>query len=285
MKLLVALLVALVLLAWLPSEARLQRRYEVVDRPLPPSPPGLGMERGRHLAESLTLCGHCHGADLGGAEVVALPGLGTLWAPNLTTANRASDRPERRLAWTRALRFGVGAGGRTLVAMPSVHLGVLGPRDLADLLAYLETVPLVHRESPDRRIGPLARLSLSLGRGSDVLSAEWAADRTPRDDTPSPAPNAGYGAYLARIGLCHLCHHEDLSGGLHPLALPGEPEPPDLRRSGPSAAWTLEEFALAMRAGQTPDGRRLDPSFMPWPRYAALSDLEIEALWRYLREP
>ena len=68
------------------------------------------------------------------------------------------------------------------------------------------------------------------------------------------------------------------------MALPGEPPPPDLRRAGPLADWSLGDFDLALRAGRTPDGGRLDPSFMPWPRYAGLDEVEVEALWRFLRK-
>jgi hypothetical protein len=38
-----------------------------------------------------------------------------------------------------------------------------------------------------------------------------------------------------------------------------------------------------MRTGRTPAGRRLDPGFMPWPWYAAMSDEELRAIWAYLR--
>jgi len=239
------------------------------------------LARGRHLAEEVTLCGHCHGADLGGDVVADVPGVGRLWAPNLTPGPTGPRSTRDDLV--RAIRFGVDAAGRTLVAMPAEHLRWLGDEDLAAVLAYLEHVPPVEREVPRRSIGPVARLSILLGRGDDILSAERAADtRLPIERPPPRAPSAEYGRYLARIGLCHLCHHADLRGGLHPLALPGEPEPPDLRPDGPLATWTRDEFARALRAGEGAGGRRLDPAWMPWPRYAGLDDLEIDALWAYL---
>ncbi len=267
---------------WLRVEARLEQRHQ---RPLPRLEIDRSTEaiaHGRHLAESITLCGHCHGADLGGAPIVDLPALATLWAPNLTAGigGVASRRSTADLA--RAVRYGVDPEGRTLLAMPSEHLGVLADRDLAAILAYLETVVPVERRVPARSVGPLARLSLFLERGTDVISAERPLPEPPAEP-PRRGPDARYGAYLARVGLCHLCHHEDLAGGLHPLALPDEPVPADLRPQGPLLRWTRDDFARALRTGVTPNGRHLDPAFMPWPRYAGLEELEIDALWAYLR--
>jgi len=40
-------------------------------------------------------------------------------------------------------------------------------------------------------------------------------------------------------------------------------------------------FNRALRQGQRPDGSQLHP-IMPWRATARMSDLELEALWRYL---
>ncbi len=270
------------------SEWRLQRRW-----PAPPdvaaSPPARTvanpepLDRGRHLAEHVTLCGHCHAADLGGAAISESFWAGTLWAPNLTGGRGGLGASRTEADWIDALRRGVDPDDRTLVAMPADHLGALSAADLSAVLAYLAQVPPVDRITPPRRIGPAARLAILLERGSDVLAAERVTPTRSPPPMPEPAPSAAYGAYLARVGLCYLCHHADLSGGLHPLALPGEPSPADLRPAA-LAGWSEEDFRLAMRAGRTPDGRTLDPAWMPWPRYAGLSDLELTALWRFLRE-
>lgn len=269
-------------IVWLPTELRLGRTWPVPAHELDVPRTREAIERGRHVAEAITLCGHCHGADLGGAVVADLPGLGRLWASNLTPG-RSGPAPSSTSEWVAAVRHGVDSEGRTLVAMPSEHLRSLSDADLGAVVAYLEQVPPVDRDIPARRIGLLARLSFLLGRGTDVLSAERTAARP----APAPAPPAAatpeYGAYLARVGLCHLCHHEDLSGGLHPLALPEEPVPADLRPGGLLEAWSRDDFGLALRAGVTPDGRTLDPAWMPWPRYAQLTDLELDALWSFLR--
>ncbi len=85
--------------------------------------------------------------------------------------------------------------------------------------------------------------------------------------------------------MCRVCHHADLTGGLHPLSLPGEPPPPDLTPGGALSGWSEADFVRAMRSGVTPDGRRLDARYMPWPRFARMGDSELGAIWAYLTEP
>ena len=43
------------------------------------------------------------------------------------------------------------------------------------------------------------------------------------------------------------------------------------------------DLATALRFGTTPDGRQLDPAFMPWPATGQLSDLQLGAIYLYLR--
>ncbi len=38
-----------------------------------------------------------------------------------------------------------------------------------------------------------------------------------------------------------------------------------------------------MRTGTTPDGRSLNPAFMPWPEYARMTDDDLTALFVYLQ--
>ncbi len=46
--------------------------------------------------------------------------------------------------------------------------------------------------------------------------------------------------------------------------------------------WTEADFTAAMTTGRAPDGRILDP-VMPWPRFQALTDSDLKAIWAYLR--
>ncbi|KAF0675759.1 c-type cytochrome [Profundibacterium mesophilum] len=98
--------------------------------------------------------------------------------------------------------------------------------------------------------------------------------------------DADRGAYLARAGGCIACH-TDVEGGGAPLA-GGAPlktdfgifHPPNLT-TDPQAgigAWSVEDFARALRQGISPNGQPYYPSF-PYPFYARLSDQDIADLW------
>ena len=50
------------------------------------------------------------------------------------------------------------------------------------------------------------------------------------------------------------------------------------------ASWSEHDFIRVMRNGITPGGRVLDAEYLPWPFFAAMTDEELQAIWRYLRE-
>ncbi len=283
-------MLALLLLAagssvYLHSEARLERVYEVEvqlpERGLAAGPDAI--RRGRHLATVVAQCDFCHGADLGGRLLADDPWIGRLDAPNLTAGRGGIGGEFDARDWIRAIRYGLARDGRSLALMPAEHLSRMSDSDLASLIAYLETVPPVDREGPPRRVGWLTRIVLSLGAAPGLISAE-TVDRSMRAPAHvEPAATEGYGSYLVELGSCRVCHHPDLSGGLHPLSLPGEPPPGDLRVGGPLDTWSEADFFRTMREGWTPEGRPLDPVAMPWPAFAKMSDLELTAIWRSLR--
>ncbi len=272
-------------LAYVVSEASLQQGY-----PVPASalvlrvePTSLLEARGRHVATAISQCQFCHGPNLGGVRVIDTATLGRLYAANLTQGSGGVGATYGTEDWVRAIRFGVGREGRSLLLQPSRHLSAMSDSDLAAVISYLRRVPAVHAQHPVRRIGPLIRIALALGLAADLLAAP-AVDRDRKSPIEIPVERTvAYGAYLTEIGNCRFCHRSDLQGGLHSLARSGEPEPPDLTRTGSMAGWSEQDFALAMRTGQTRDGRQLDPDFMPWQGYAKLNALEIDALWLYLR--
>jgi hypothetical protein len=67
---------------------------------------------------------------------------------------------------------------------------------------------------------------------------------------------------------------------------PGDPESPpapNLTPGGTLGNWTEADFITAMRTGVTPDGRQLDPAFMPWKSIGKLNDEELVGIWLHLR--
>ena len=88
---------------------------------------------------------------------------------------------------------------------------------------------------------------------------------------------AEYGEYLVNITSCGSCHGENLAGNTS-----NGPQGPNITLGGNLGNWTFEDFALALRAGQTPDKRQLNNE-MPWAKYSIMSDVEVKAIWEYIQ--
>lgn len=98
--------------------------------------------------------------------------------------------------------------------------------------------------------------------------------------------DANRGAYLARMAGCIACHTnvegggKPLAGGLALKTKFGTFYSPNLTtdRDNGIGAWTVEDFARAVRQGVSPQGDVYYPAF-PFPFYTKLSDQDIADLW------
>jgi hypothetical protein len=74
---------------------------------------------------------------------------------------------------------------------------------------------------------------------------------------------------------------------VHRLLSHGGPEAPPASNLTPHdtglAAWSEEDFIVAMRTGRRPDGSAIDGRAMPWRAVGQASDLELQSIWRFLR--
>jgi len=80
-------------------------------------------------------------------------------------------------------------------------------------------------------------------------------------DTTPTAP-AIFGDYLVKTSGCRSCHGEQLN-----RFQSGEPSAlfaPNITAGGAFGKWTETQFIQTLRAGITPDSRKLDLNFMPW---------------------
>lgn len=100
--------------------------------------------------------------------------------------------------------------------------------------------------------------------------------------------DAWRGAYLARASGCVSCHTAPgsaaLAGGA-PLETPfGTFVPPNITPDpvGGIGDWTLDEFAVAVRQGVSPDGEPYYPAFM-YEFYNQLSDQDLADMWAAMR--
>jgi mono/diheme cytochrome c family protein len=234
---------------------------------------------GEHLAITRG-CTECHAADLGGKVLIESFPVGRIAGPNLTRGQGGIGAPDP-LRLERAIRHGIGLDGHLLLFMPATDFAGLSDADTADLISYIASRPPVDRRVPPPIAGPLIRLLFLLGKAPlayglriDPHAAHVAA--------VTPEPTAAYGRYLAQG--CTGCHGERFAGGHVPGTPPSFPDaanitPDPVRGIG---KWSKDDFYAALREGKRPDGRTLN-TFMPWKAFATMSNVELDALWAYLR--
>lgn len=273
---LVVLIVVAVGTVYAISSSRMSKTYSPNVATLSIPTDSASIARGRHLVETVGKCQGCHGNNYAGQGMFE----GAMFA-NLTTANLTSGKSGigstyKDQDWVRAIRHGVGRDGKTLLFMPSEGFTYFNDTDLAQMIAYLKTLPAADIVvTPKRSIGPVAR-TLSIVAGFPLYPAALVPENLERPVIPE-GPTAEYGKYLVKAGVCSGCHGDNLGGAT------GGPAPtPNLTRSGELGKWTQADFVKVIRTGVRPDGRTLS-TFMPWEYMKGLSDVELEAMWKYLQ--
>ena len=237
------------------------------------------IERGNHLTNSIAACAAagCHGPDFGGGHVIAMGPVATLAAPNITSANLGAAYSDGEIA--RVITHGIKKDGRTLRFMPAQDIAWLPQDDVVAIVSYLRSVPPVERDNQPLIIKTLGKI---LDRQDKfILDVARRIDHTKAETPPSPAPTAAYGAFISR--LCSGCHGEHLSGGPLPGAPPSIPTPLNLTPDASGLKdWSFDDFEKLMRTGVRKNGKQLDP-FMPIECWRNFDDVEMHAIWAYLR--
>jgi mono/diheme cytochrome c family protein len=257
------------------SERRIDRRYEVAAEDLVVPSDAAAIERGARVVV-LRGCTHCHGPDLAGRSFIDDALLAHMYTPNLTSGGLGGKLSPAD--WERAVRHGVGHDGRSLIIMPAVDFHHLGNEDLGDIIAYARSLPAVDKSWPTPpKVGPLGRAFVVFAP-EPAIPAEHIDHSAPHPPAPPVGATPEYGRYLASI--CTGCHQPDLAGG-----------PTDggvvaanltMHEATGLGRWSEADFAKTLRSGVRPDGRALDP-VMPWPITAQMNDVELSAIWSYLK--
>ena len=262
--------------AWWRSEQALARVYEVRDPALAFAGDAAEAARGAHLYAVLG-CVECHGADAGGKLVFDAGPVARIVGSNLTPPALAARYDANELA--AAIRHGVREDGRPLRFMPVGDFQNLSDADTAALVRHLQSLPPSANSPGETVIGPVGRVLHLLGK-FDMTPAENLDHRRRERAAPVPGPTAEYGAYLAQV--CTGCHGADWSGQRVPGTPPELPPASNLTmHPGGLAGWSEADFIRVIREGRRPDGRELH-GFMPWRVYAAMTDEELQAIWRHL---
>lgn len=235
-------------------------------------------------------CEGCHrGPDsqrVTGQAMKDAPGwLGRLHTANLTSHLTAGIGAAKDEELARVIRYGVTRDGR-LVPMPA---SIMGDKDLAAVLGFMRSRhPLFEA---DATVAPHTEYSFLGGLAIGLVM------RVP--DHPAsgmPVPPKGitleYGRYMAHVLDCAGCHTDSFdpqdadgskgfSGGREFLGADGKP----IRSANITfdatglQGWSLEDFTRAVRDGLAPGAIVR----YPMPRYRGADDVDMKALYEYLR--
>ncbi|KJC46333.1 phosphomannomutase [Bradyrhizobium sp. LTSP885] len=251
------------------------------------------IERGAYLANSVMACHGCHtprgpqGFDFSRA----LSGGQTFDEPafKVTGANITPDKETGIGNWTDAelKRFFV-SGTRpngTAVApiMPTEFYTVLTARDLDALVAYLRSVPPVHREIPAPEYRTAAQPETPPYAGVQMTDAAMT-DQISR------------GRYLLTIAHCLECHTPESPSAAHDFAASsgkggrriqgpwGEVVSANITAHPVSGLgqWSDDEIKRAVTQGIARDGRKLKPP-MAYAAYATMTAQDLDAIVAFLR--
>ena len=277
---LVVLMVVAFAVVYVASSNRINKLHQIALLDVLIQSDSSAIARGQHAAR-IRGCTDCHGGDYGGGVFLDDPAMGRLIATNLTTGEGGIGRDYSDADWVRAIRHGVGPEGRALLFMPSYEYYPMGDADLGSMIAYLKSLPPVDRQLPASKVGPLGR-ALMLAGEFPLLPAEMIDHDAPRSAPPAAGPTVEYGAYLA--ATCTGCHGPNYSGGKIPGTPPVFPAAANITPHETGIqGWTREEFVAAVQEGKARDGRTFEPEFMPWPNFAYMTDVEVEALWKFIQ--
>jgi mono/diheme cytochrome c family protein len=269
--------VFLVVLAWITVNATssyiLREKHPVAPETVRAAVGPEAIAEGRRLGR-LYGCQSCHGEDLRGHAYNADPTRVRHYAPNLTlVAARSTDA---ELA--QAIRQGVRPTTRqALWGMPSAAFANMTDAELAQVLAFVRSIPAGGAQGPPDTPGLRGRLAILQGRTGDVVRGERSAPALVAAARAQPPADLGpqyvLGRHIAGT-VCSECHGSDLRG--------------DRRERGPDLSvvggYYPAQFQRLLRTGIAYDGRDLgEMSEVARKDLKVLTDGEIDALYAYLR--
>jgi len=262
------------------------------------------IERGKYLANNVTVCIDCHSTrdwskfagpvagdaiGTGGEKFdhnIGFPG--EVYVPNITPFNLKN--------WTdgelfRAITTGVKKDGSVIFPiMPWKSYGKMDKEDIYSIIAYIRTLQPKETKTPERKLDfPLNFL---------INTMPVAADNKPK---PSEKDIVKYGGYLVNSAACIDCHTKsdkgeliagtEFGGGAN-FKLPGGTVysaniTPD-KETG-IGNWTKETFVQRFRQHADSNYKSADvkpgqfQTIMPWMMYGKMKVSDLEAIYTYLK--
>ena len=282
--LILGLLVAIVLIGfgfvYFKTKSRFSKTYQVNVQSIPVPNDSAAITLGKHVA-LIKGCDECHGKDFGGNVVIDDPALGFIAGPNLTRGQGGLSTRYASFSdedYVRAIKHGLNKESKSLKLMPSYEYFPLAQKDLGALIAYLKSLPPVNRQMPDIAVGPMGYVLTHFDKLPLVVAENIDhAGQSPEEVIPQITPV--YGKYLAVS--CTGCHRVNFKGG--DGLIPGSPVVPNITATGKLSNWSEKQFINTLRTGVTPEGKKLDPKFMPWKSAKEYTDIEIKSIYVYLK--
>ena len=248
------------------------------------------LARGSYLVNGQTHCYACHTPDslkelglrepLTGGHAFETP-FGNIYTPNITpdSATGIGAWTDEQLA--QALRYNVNHNRRAMVGV--MPFNSMSDDDLTAVISYLRTMKPVHHNVPDHDVNMLGKILMRF-----VIQPIQSEVSTLKPDT-----TADYGQYLAyTVANCNGCHTrrsetggfegDPFAGGNSWKEKDGTYFSPNLTpndTAGRIAKWDYAVFSRRFRAG-----RLLKDSPMPWDNYQHISENDLKAIFKFLKE-
>lgn len=242
-------------------------------------------------------CTSCHAAaDASAEERLKLGGGRELTTPfgTFVTPNISADPADGIGAWSKAdfanaMMRGVSPEGTHFYpAFPYASYIRMTPQDVADLWAFLETLPPVAGKAPPDRLA----FPYSIRRGVGLWKLLFLSpDPIVTVDTTDPLVSRGQ--YLVEgPGHCGECHTPRGALGAIDTSrwLAGGPAPegpgriPNITPGGPIGDWSTDDLVTYFETGFTPDFDSVGGSMAEVQRnLAMLSPNDLEAIAAYLK--
>jgi len=255
-----ALAVLIPVAVYLASEAEITRRYTLPSSILHAEITPHAIARGHHLA-TIFGCNDCHGADMRGRMLYEDHGF-RIEATDLTAVAKIATDED----FDRAVRRGLSPRARALWVMPADSYVYMKNVDIANIIAYIRSLPADSEPVEEPDFGFAARIAML------QCKLEPASPYALGMDTPlGVGPHWDGGRYLAATG-CSQCHGSDLTGSGNA---------PDLKVA---ADYSREQFIRLMHGGPEKNGRLTKMSAVAGARFSAYYDYESDALYDYLVE-
>lgn len=255
------------------------------------------VERGKYLANHVTVCIDCHSRrdwtkfagpldttaiGSGGEKFDQSIGFpGEVYSPNITPHNLKSWSDGELF---RAITAGVKKDGSAIFPiMPYKSYGKMDKEDIFSIIAYIRTLPEEKTQLPERK------LDFPLNFIVNTMPAKATLTQLPSEND-----QLAYGAYLVNSAGCGDCHTSEkgmeFAGGMN-FDLPGGSVYSSNITPDPETGigkLTKEDFVSRFKTyadssyRPAPVGKEDFQTVMPWLMYKGMKTSDLEAIYAYL---